>query len=67
MTDGACQSLTVMEYLIANGAERVIDELREQAYQIQVSSNPDTQNLSETVCSIVNFKQEVMHFSPTHL
>jgi len=38
MTDGACQSLTVMEYLIANGAERVIDELREQAYQIQVSS-----------------------------
>jgi epsin len=26
-----------MEYLIANGAERVIEELREQAYQIQVS------------------------------
>nr|PNR52891.1 hypothetical protein PHYPA_009266 [Physcomitrium patens] len=30
------KSLAVMEYLIANGAERVIDELREQAYQIQV-------------------------------
>lgn len=36
MTDGIFQSLTVLEFLVANGAERIIDELREQAYQIQV-------------------------------
>ena len=36
MTDGICQSMTVLEFLVANGAERIIDELREQAYQIQV-------------------------------
>jgi hypothetical protein len=32
-----CQSLTVLEYLVANGSERVIDELREHTYHIQVS------------------------------
>lgn len=37
MTHGACQSLTVLDFLVANGAERVIDELREQAFQVQVS------------------------------
>lgn len=36
MTHGACQSLTVLDFLVANGAERVIDELREQAFQVQV-------------------------------
>jgi len=30
------QALTVLEYLVANGAERVIDELLEHTYQIQV-------------------------------
>lgn len=30
------QSLTVLEFLVANGAERIIDELREHAYQVQV-------------------------------
>jgi hypothetical protein len=32
-----CQSLTVLEYLVANGSERVIDELQEHTYHIQVS------------------------------
>lgn len=31
------KSLTVLEFLVAQGAERVIDELREHQYQIQVS------------------------------
>jgi uncharacterized membrane protein YfhO len=31
------KSLTVLEYLVANGSERVIDELREHTYHIQVS------------------------------
>jgi hypothetical protein len=30
------QALTVLEFLVANGAERVIDELQEHTYQIQV-------------------------------
>jgi epsin len=29
------KSLTVLEYLVANGSERVIDELREHTYHIQ--------------------------------
>ncbi|KAJ7516969.1 hypothetical protein O6H91_21G006900 [Diphasiastrum complanatum] len=29
------KALTVLEFLVANGAERVIDELREHAYQLQ--------------------------------
>ncbi|CAM6092744.1 unnamed protein product [Calypogeia fissa] len=29
------KSLTVLEFLVANGAERIIDELREHAYQVQ--------------------------------
>lgn len=30
------QSLTVLDYLVGNGSERVIDDLREHAYQISV-------------------------------
>lgn len=30
------QALTVLEYLVAHGSERVIDEIREHAYQISV-------------------------------
>ena len=30
------KSLTVLEFLVAQGAERVIDELREHQYQVQV-------------------------------
>lgn len=29
------KSLTVLEFLVANGAERIIDELREHSYQVQ--------------------------------
>ncbi|XP_031404659.1 clathrin interactor EPSIN 2-like [Punica granatum] len=29
------KALTVLEYMVANGSERVIDEIREHAYQIQ--------------------------------
>ncbi|KAL9687033.1 hypothetical protein QQ045_031429 [Rhodiola kirilowii] len=31
------KGLIVLEYLVANGSERVIDEIREHAYQISVS------------------------------
>lgn len=31
------QALTVLEYLVANGSERVIDDIREHSYQIQVT------------------------------
>ena len=30
------QALTVLEYLVAHGSERVIDEIREHSYQISV-------------------------------
>ncbi|KAL3506636.1 hypothetical protein ACH5RR_032018 [Cinchona calisaya] len=33
------KGLTVLEYLVAHGSERVIDEIREHAYQIQTLSN----------------------------
>lgn len=32
------QALIVLEYLVAHGSERVIDDIREHAYQISVSS-----------------------------
>lgn len=31
------KGLTVLEYLVAHGAERVIDDIREHAYQISVN------------------------------
>lgn len=34
------QALTVLEYLVAHGSERVIDEIREHSYQISVISIP---------------------------
>ena len=30
------QALTVLEYLVAHGSERVIDEIKEHSYQISV-------------------------------
>ncbi|KAI4294813.1 hypothetical protein MLD38_040865 [Melastoma candidum] len=33
------KALTVLEYLVANGSERVIDEIREHAYQISTLSS----------------------------
>ncbi|KAK7272859.1 hypothetical protein RIF29_13899 [Crotalaria pallida] len=33
------KALTVLEYLVANGSERVIDEIREHAYQISTLSD----------------------------
>jgi hypothetical protein len=30
------QALTVLEYLVAHGSERAIDEIREHSYQITV-------------------------------
>lgn len=32
------QALTVLDYMVAHGSERVIDEIREHAYQISVVS-----------------------------
>lgn len=37
MFDYEFQGLTVLEYLVAHGSERVIDDIREHAYQISVS------------------------------
>lgn len=37
MFDDESQGLTVLEYLVAHGSERVIDDIREHAYQISVS------------------------------
>lgn len=37
MFDDEFQGLTVLEYLVAHGSERVIDDIREHAYQISVS------------------------------
>lgn len=31
------QALIILEYLVAHGSERVIDEIREHAYQISVT------------------------------
>lgn len=36
----ALQALTVLEYLVINGSERVIDELRQRLYQLQAINNP---------------------------
>ncbi|KAI4372769.1 hypothetical protein MLD38_010962 [Melastoma candidum] len=33
------KALTVLEYLVASGSERVIDEIREHAYQISILSS----------------------------
>lgn len=30
------QALTVLDYMVGHGSERVIDEIRERAYQISV-------------------------------
>lgn len=37
MFDNEFQGLTVLEYLVAHGSERVVDDIREHAYQISVS------------------------------
>lgn len=37
MFDSEFQGLTVLEYLVAHGSERVVDDIREHAYQISVS------------------------------
>jgi hypothetical protein len=34
------QALTVLEYLVAHGSERAIDEIREHSYQITVNKAP---------------------------
>lgn len=38
------QALTVLEFLVANGAERIIDDFSEHAYQVQVCAR--------SVCSL---------------
>lgn len=36
------QALTVLEYMVGHGSERVIDEIRERAYQISVMTTRST-------------------------
>jgi len=59
----AVQTLVVMEFLVANGSERCIDELRENMYQIQVlfvmnkndnEYNNNNNNNSDTSYSIID-------------
>lgn len=33
------QALTVLDYMVAHGSERVIDDIKEHAYQISVTVN----------------------------
>lgn len=48
------QALTVLEYLVANGSERVIDELQEHTYQIQVNIRRNLQPCVSSVHFIMN-------------
>ncbi|KAL8171434.1 hypothetical protein V2J09_023238 [Rumex salicifolius] len=64
-------ALTVMEYMVANGSERVIDEIREHAYQIStlssfqyIDSSGRDQGLnvrrkSQSLVSLVNDKEKI--------
>jgi len=36
------KALTVLEYMVGHGSERVIDEIRERAYQISVMTTLST-------------------------
>jgi len=47
------QALTVLEYLVGHGSERVIHEIREHAYQIQVT--PSTLWLFPSLIKIFDF------------
>ncbi|CAM8911673.1 unnamed protein product [Rhodiola kirilowii] len=65
------KGLTVLEYLVANGSERVIDEIREHAYQISTlsdfqyidSSGRDQGNnvrkKSQSLVQLVNDKERI--------
>uniref|UniRef100_A0A7N0UA29 ENTH domain-containing protein n=1 Tax=Kalanchoe fedtschenkoi TaxID=63787 RepID=A0A7N0UA29_KALFE len=65
------KGLTVLEYLVANGSERVIDEIREHAYQISTlsdfqyidSSGKDQGNnvrrKSQSLVQLVNDKERI--------
>ncbi|GAQ78144.1 ENTH/VHS family protein [Klebsormidium nitens] len=65
------KSLTVLEFLVAQGTERVIDELREHQYQIQtlvdfqfVEPNGKDQGINvrkkaQTVIALVNDKEKI--------
>ncbi|XP_019430829.1 PREDICTED: clathrin interactor EPSIN 2 isoform X1 [Lupinus angustifolius] len=66
------KALTVLEYLVANGSERVIDEIREHAYQISTlsefqyidSSGRDQGNnvrrKSQSLVLLVNDKERII-------
>ncbi|KAG9139085.1 hypothetical protein Leryth_022606 [Lithospermum erythrorhizon] len=66
------KALTVLEYMVANGSERVIEEIREHAYQIQMladfqyidSSGRDQGNnvrkKSQNLVVLVNDKERIL-------
>lgn len=66
------KALTVLEYLVANGSERVIDEIREHAYQLSTLSDfqyidssgrdqgSNVRRKSLSLVSLVNDKERVL-------
>jgi len=65
------KALTVLEYLVANGADRVIDELREHTYQIQTlvdfqylepsgkDQGINVRKKAQTLVSLINDKEKI--------
>ncbi|KAL5703049.1 hypothetical protein ACHQM5_028191 [Ranunculus cassubicifolius] len=66
------KALTVLEYLVANGSERVIDEIKEHAYQISTLSDfqyvdhngrdqgNNVRKKSQSLVVLVNDKERIM-------
>ncbi|XP_039071052.1 clathrin interactor EPSIN 2-like isoform X1 [Hibiscus syriacus] len=66
------KALTVLEYLVANGSERVIDDIREHAYQISTLSNfqyidssgrdqgNNVRKKSQSLVALVNDKERII-------
>ncbi|GMI64399.1 EPSIN2 [Hibiscus trionum] len=66
------KALTVLDYLVANGSERVIDDIREHAYQISTLSNfqyidssgrdqgNNVRKKSQSLVALVNDKERII-------
>ncbi|KAE8702960.1 Clathrin interactor EPSIN 2 [Hibiscus syriacus] len=66
------KALTVLEYLVANGSERVIDDIREHSYQVSTLSNfqyidssgrdqgNNVRKKSQSLVALVNDKERII-------
>ncbi|XP_038991826.1 clathrin interactor EPSIN 2-like isoform X5 [Hibiscus syriacus] len=66
------KALTVLEYLVANGSERVIDDIREHSYQVSALSNfqyidssgrdqgNNVRKKSQSLVALVNDKERII-------